>query len=73
MEHYLEQYPARDGGITLHTWTEVEGSKQDNFYITGMPGSRVPAWFRGVLRKKKLSDIADFPSIPLHQASRARE
>ena len=61
-EHHIEQYLARDDGITLHTWTEVEGSKTENFYITGLPGTPIPLWFRHVLRKKELSDIADFPS-----------
>jgi predicted transcriptional regulator len=27
MDHYVEQYQARDGRITLHTWTDVQGSK----------------------------------------------
>lgn len=62
VEHHIEQYPARDDGVTLHTWTEVEGSKTENFYITGVPGTPIPLWFRHVLRKKELSDITDFPS-----------
>lgn len=64
MEHHLEQYQARDGGVTLHTWTEVQGSKKENYYITGTPGTAVPLWFRKVLWKKNLSDIIDFPSCP---------
>jgi len=62
---YIEQYQARDGGVTLHTWTDVQGAKKENFYITGMPGARVPAWFRTVLHKKHLADIAHFPNHPL--------
>ena len=40
---YIEQYQARDGGVTLHTWTDMQGAKKENFYITGMPGAPVPA------------------------------
>jgi hypothetical protein len=61
MECYVEQYQARDGGVTLHTWTDVQGAKKENFYITGLPGTPVPVWFRAVLRKKNLADIAEFP------------
>ena len=64
MEHHIEQYQARDGGVTLHTWTEMQGSKKENYYITGAPGTAIPSWFRKVLRKKKLSDITDFPYCP---------
>jgi hypothetical protein len=64
MESYLEQYEARDGGVTLHTWTDVQGVKKENFYITGMPGAPIPWWFRKVLRQKHLADIADFPYTP---------
>jgi hypothetical protein len=64
MDSYLEQYEAREGGVTLHTWTDVQGSKQENFYITGMPGNSVPSWFRKVLSQKRLADIADFPYAP---------
>ena len=35
METYIEQYQAKDGGVTLHTWTDVQGAKKENFYITG--------------------------------------
>jgi len=63
MDHpHIEQYQARDGGVTLHTWTDMQGDKKENFYITGMPGAPVPAWFRTVLRKKHLADIANFPN-----------
>jgi hypothetical protein len=54
MEQYIEQYQARDGGVTLHTWTEVQGSKTENFYITGAPGAAIPMGFRNVLRQKNL-------------------
>jgi hypothetical protein len=64
MESYLEQYEAREGGVTLHTWTDVQGAKKENFYITGMPGTQIPWWFRKVLRQKHLEDIADFPYPP---------
>lgn len=64
MAHHIEKYQAKDGGVTLHTWTEVEGWKKENFYITGVPGTRIPAWFREVLRQKHLLDIADFPYSP---------
>ena len=50
--------------MTLHTWTEVQGGKKENFYITGAPGTAVPSWFRAVLRQKQLADIAAFPSSP---------
>ena len=66
MESYLEQYEAREGGVTLHTWTDVQGVKKENFYITGMPGNSIPWWFRKILRRKHLADIADFPHTPSH-------
>jgi hypothetical protein len=64
MEHYVEQYQAKNGGVTLHTWTDMQGSKKENFYITGDPGTPIPPWFREVLCRKKLADIADFPYGP---------
>jgi len=64
MEHYLEQYQSQHGGVTLHTWTDVQGWKKENFYITGAPGTPVPTWFRKILRRKQLADIADFPYCP---------
>ena len=64
MENYVEQYQAKQGGVTLHTWTDVQGWKKANFYITGVPGTPIPAWFREVLRQKQLADIADFPYSP---------
>jgi hypothetical protein len=64
MENYVEQYQAKQGRVTLHTWTEVQGGKKENFYITGVPGKPGPSWFRAVLRQKQLADIAAFPSSP---------
>ena len=64
MEQYVEQYQARNGCVTLHTWTDVQGSKKENFYITGTPGTPIPSWFREVLCKKSLADIAYFPYGP---------
>ena len=61
MDNYVEKYQAKHGGITLHTWTDVQGEKKDNFYITGY---LVPQWPSGswvVLRTKHLADIAVFP------------
>jgi len=64
MDSYVEQYQSKHGGVTLHTWTDVQGEKKDNFYITGVSGTPVAEWFRGVLRMKHLADIAVFPSSP---------
>ena len=64
MEHNIETYQARDGGVTLHTWTDVQGLKKENYYITGESGTAIPSWFRDILRKKHLSDIVDFPHCP---------
>jgi hypothetical protein len=64
MTNHIEQYQAKQGGVTLHTWTEVQGGKQANFYITGVSGTPIPAWFRAVLRQKHLADIIDFPYSP---------
>jgi len=64
MDSYIEQYQAKHEGVTLHTWTDVQGEKKDNFYITGVSGTAVAEWFRAVLRTKHLADIAVFPSSP---------
>ena len=64
MDSYIEQYQARQGGVTLHTWTDVQGQKKDNFYITGVSGTPVASWFRAVLGTKHLTDIAIFPASP---------
>ena len=66
MEHCIEQYQAKQGGVTLHTWTDVQGGKEENFYITGRSGTPVAVWFRAVLRIKHLADIAVFPASPSH-------
>ena len=31
-------------------WTDVQGEKKDNFYITGVSGTPVAAWFRAWCR-----------------------
>jgi len=64
MDSYVDQYPAKQGGITLHTWTDMQGRKKDNFCITGMSGALVAAWIRAVLRTRHLADIAVFPACP---------
>ena len=37
MENYIEQYQAKQGGVTLHTWTDVQGWKEGNFSIIEVP------------------------------------
>jgi hypothetical protein len=69
MESRVEQYQAAYGDVTLHTWTEEAGGKKANYYITGTPGTAVPAWFRAVLRQKDLRDIAVFPYCPSSEAT----
>jgi hypothetical protein len=64
MDSYIEKYQAKHGGVTLHTWTDVQEGKKDNFYITGISGTPVAKWFRVVLRTKHLADIAVFPVSP---------
>jgi hypothetical protein len=64
MQSYIEQYQSKHSGLTLHTWTEVQGGKKENFYITGLPGAPIPSWCRQVLRQKALADIANFPYAP---------
>jgi hypothetical protein len=64
MASYVEHYHAAYGEVTLHTWTDVEGRKTENYYITGTPGTLVPAWFRQVLHQKHLGDMTHFPSSP---------
>ena len=58
---YVQHYPSKQNGVTLHTWTEREGRKEENFYITGLSGTPVASWFREKLRTKHLTDILDFP------------
>jgi hypothetical protein len=63
MTSYIEKYDAKFGeGITLHTWTDVQGRRERNFYITGMSGTAVASWFRGILRTKHLADMDIFPT-----------
>ena len=45
MDSYIEKYEAKEGGVTLHTWTDVQGVKKENFYIIGMPSTPIPSWF----------------------------
>ena len=61
METYIEQYEAKHGSVTLHTWRVREGRKEENCYITGVSGTQVAVWFREKLRQHHLADIADFP------------
>ena len=36
MANYIEQYRAKQGGVTLHTWTEVQGGeKRELLYYRG--------------------------------------
>jgi hypothetical protein len=64
MDSYVEQYQGKHGGVTLHTWTDGQEGKKDNFYITGVSGTPVAEWFRVMLRTKHLTDIAVFPTGP---------
>jgi hypothetical protein len=41
MDSYVEQYQGKHGGVTLHTWTDGQEGKKDNFYITGVSGTPV--------------------------------
>ena len=50
MNSYSEQYDSKQNSVTLHTWTEREGRKEENFYLTGLSGTPVAAWFREKLR-----------------------
>ena len=36
METYVEQYQAKDGGVTLHTWTDVQGEKGELLHYRGV-------------------------------------
>jgi len=63
MDNYVEQYQGEGGAVTLHTWTDVQGRQEGNFYVTGVPGTPVRSWFREVLRMKHLADIATFPLL----------
>lgn len=50
----VEAYPAGAGGITLHTYKETGGWKDESFYTTGMSGTEVPGWFQMVLSVRTL-------------------
>jgi hypothetical protein len=64
MDSYVKQYQAAYGEVTLHIGTEDAGRKPAHYYITGVPSTAVPAWFREVLRQQHLRDIARFPYCP---------
>jgi hypothetical protein len=64
MDKSVEQYQTWGGGLTLPTWTDVQGWKEGNFTITEIPGTSVPLWFREMLRgKKHLADIEKAPLV----------
>ena len=64
MKKYTEQYQEWGGGLTRPTWTDVEGWKEGNFFMTRIPGTPVTAWFRKMLRSKKnLDDIEKMPLV----------
>lgn len=65
MTSYIEQYKSQfSEGVTLHIWTDVQGRKEQNFYITGVAGTSVAPWFRQILHTKDLDDIVAFPTEP---------
>jgi hypothetical protein len=39
MENVVEQYQAWGGGITLPTWTDMQGWQEGNFSILKVPGT----------------------------------
>ena len=64
MDKSVEQYQAWGGGLTLPTWTNVQGWKEGHCSITEIPGTSVPSWFREMLRsKKRLADIEKGPLV----------
>ena len=64
MDKSVEQYQAWGGGLTLPTWTNVQGWKEGHCSITEIPGTSVPPWFREMLRsKKRLADIEKGPLV----------
>ena len=73
MNSYLEHYPSKQNGVTLHTWTEREGRKEENFYITGLSGPQSPRGF-GRNSARSTSPISwTFrrpPVCPSHDSSR---
>ena len=65
MDTYIEQYQAKHGGVTLHTWTDVHGGKKENFYITGVSGTPVAWWFRGCSARSISPILPSFRRAPL--------
>jgi hypothetical protein len=63
MDKYVEQYHAWGGGLTPPRWTNVQGWKEGNLFISEVPGTPLPAWFKKILRNKK--NLADIEKIPL--------
>ena len=63
MEHHIEQYQSREGGVTLHTWTEVQGSKKENF--SGLPEARFLCGF-GPFFARRTSQISPTFHIAHH-------
>ena len=64
MEKYVEQYQAGGGGLTLPTWTDVEGWQEGHFSITEVSGISLPAWFRKIrLTAKHHTDTEQFPLV----------
>jgi len=53
MENCIEQYQAKDGGVTLHTWTDVQGWQEGHVSIAEVPSTPVPTWVQKILRRKK--------------------
>jgi len=39
MGNVVEQYQAWGGGVTIPTWTDVQGWKEGNFSIIEVPGT----------------------------------
>jgi hypothetical protein len=64
MEKYVEQYQAWGGGLTLPTWTDVEGWQEGHFSMTEVSGISLPAWFRKIrLTAKHHTDTEKFPLV----------
>lgn len=59
----LEVYPAGSGGVTLHSFSVVNGWKDGDFYHTGMPGQPVDKWFKHVLYIRDLQEVTHFPLV----------
>ena len=64
MEKYVEQYQAWGGGLTLPTWTDVEGWHEGHFSMTEVSGISLPAWFRKIrLAAKHHTDTEQCPLV----------